>query len=205
MTGKIIISIFDSIPLWVMILPIVLCSVVSLAVIIERSLYYRKMNVDYRLLAINVSEKLQDGNTEEAGKILGSNGGTLVDMMKNVVLEWSASGNREGLILDQAEKSMRTVERFGGVISTIATVSPMLGLLGTVTGMMKSFSSLATFGPSAQDLLAQGITEALITTALGLMVAIPSIMFYNFMVSKSEVYTREIEFIANAFIDVQEN
>lgn len=205
MTGKIIISIFDSIPLWVMIFPIVMCSVVSLAVIIERSLYYRKMNVDYRVLAINISEKLQVGSNEEAGKLLGSHGGTLVDMMKNIVLDWSSSVNREGLILDQAEKSMRTVERFGGVISTIATVSPMLGLLGTVTGMMKSFSSLASLGPSAQDLLAQGITEALITTALGLMVAIPSIMFYNFMVSKSEVYTREIEFIANAFIEIQDN
>jgi len=188
-----------------MIFPIVMCSVVSLSVIIERSLYYRKMNVDYRLLVANISEKLQGGNNEEAGKLLGAYGGTLVDMMRNIVLDWSTSANREGLVLDQAEKSVRTVERFGGVISTIATVSPMLGLLGTVTGMMKSFSSLASFGPSAQDLLAQGITEALITTALGLMVAIPSIMFYNFMVSKSEVYTREIEFIANALIEIQEN
>lgn len=204
MTGKFIISIFDSIPLWVMILPILVCSIIALAVALERTLYYRKMRIDYRLLASSVSEKLKGGSQEEADKLLESYEGSLAVMMRNITGNWSTSPNREAMVLDEAERSQRSVERFGGIISTIATVSPMLGLLGTVTGMMKSFSSLATFGPSAQDLLAQGITEALITTALGLMVAIPSIMFYNFMVSRSETYTREIEFIANSFIDIEE-
>ncbi len=202
MTGKIIISIFDSIPLWVMILPILLSSIVALAVIIERSLFYRKINHDYRLLVNSIRDKVRGDRLTDAEKMLDAYGGPVVNMMKRVIEDWNSIDDREGYIQDLAEKSVRTVERFGGVISTIATVSPMLGLLGTVTGMMKSFSSLASMGPSAQDLLAQGITEALITTALGLMVAIPSIMFYNYMVSKSEIFTREIEYVANSLIEL---
>jgi biopolymer transport protein ExbB len=78
----------------------------------------------------------------------------------------------------------------------------MLGLLGTVTGMMKSFSSLSKMGPSARDMLAQGITEALITTALGLLVAIPAIIFYNYMVSQIERFVREVEYISNYLNDL---
>ena len=104
----------------------------------------------------------------------------------------------EQLIMDESENTIRVIEKYGGIISTVATVSPMLGLLGTVTGMMKSFSSLAKQGTSAQEMLAQGITEALITTALGLLVAIPSMIFYNYMVSKVEFYINEVEYIANS-------
>ncbi len=204
MTGKIIISIFDSIPLWVMILPILVSSIISLAIIIERFLFYRRINFDYRLLVNSVRDKVRAGRLADAGAMLDSYSGPIIEMMTRFVKDGGVTDDREGLVADLAEKGVRNVERFGGVISTIATVSPMLGLLGTVTGMMKSFSSLASMGPSAQDLLAQGITEALITTALGLLVAIPSIMFYNYMVSRSELFTREIEFVANSLVEMQE-
>ena len=202
MTGKIIISIFDSIPLWVMISPILFCSVVILAVFIERMVFYKGISLDYRLLAVSVAEKLQRGEDEEAEALISGYRGPISEMMRRIVKTWRDKGDREVRMRDLAEQAMRSIEKFGGVVSTVGTVSPMLGLLGTVTGMMKSFSSLASMGPSAQNLLAQGITEALITTALGLLVAIPSIIFYNYMVSRVEIFQKDVEYIANTLLDL---
>jgi biopolymer transport protein ExbB len=202
MTGKIIISIFDSIPLWVMILPIGICSIIALAVIIERSLFYRSISADYRHLMSKLTTPLKNGDRAEARSFLNRYSGKIAVMIENIMERSADKSEKDIIVRDEAEKTVRYIEKFGATISTIATISPMLGLLGTVTGMMKSFSGLATFGPSAQDLLAQGITEALITTALGLMVAIPSMIFYNYMATKTDIFIREIEFISNSFIDL---
>jgi biopolymer transport protein ExbB len=200
MSGKIIISIFDSIPLWVMLLPIFICSITVFAVFIERIIFYKNIRMDYRLLVSGISAKLREGSLESAMAICAPYRGPLIEMIKKMLLYWNDAGDAELRIRDPAETTIRSIERFANLTATIGTVSPMLGLLGTVTGMMKSFSGLANMAPTS-DLLAQGITEALITTALGLMVAIPSIIFYNYLVSKAETYTREIEYIANIFFE----
>ncbi len=206
MTGKVIISIFDSIPLWIMILPIGICSVVALAIFIERVIFYRTIDTDYRVLMNSLIEKIKSNSINDAKLVCsGYKSQVIIKSIYNILDEWNNISDKEVVIRDESHKAIRAIEKFGGVISTIATISPMLGLLGTVTGMMKSFSGLAKLGPSAQDLLARGITEALITTALGLMVAIPSMMFYNYMVSKVDFFMREIEFIANSFAEAGKN
>ena len=86
-------------------------------------------------------------------------------------------------------------------LKVLAAVAPLLGLLGTVTGMMKSFSGLARSGPMAHDLLAHGISEALITTAFGLLVAIPSLIFYNYLVVRIEHYIKDVENVANDLLE----
>ncbi|MFW6364904.1 MAG: MotA/TolQ/ExbB proton channel family protein [Spirochaetota bacterium] len=93
------------------------------------------------------------------------------------------------------------IERYSGAVSTIATVSPMFGLLGTVTGMMKSFSALSAIDVEAQNMLAYGIAEALVTTATGLVVAIPAVIFYNYMVTKSGFLIKQLEIILNSVHD----
>lgn len=202
MTGKIIISIFDSIPMWVMLLPIFICSVVVLAVFIERMIFFKGINADYRLMVNGVSAKLAEGQTDSALALCSDYKGPVVDMIKKIISS-PAEGDIELNISNIAGKTIGSVERFGTLVATIGTVAPMFGLLGTVTGMMKSFSSLSAFGASSRDLLAQGITEALITTALGLTVAIPSIIFYNYLVSKAESVAKEIEYAANVMLNAK--
>jgi len=196
-----IISLFESLPLWVMLLPILACSILLTAIFLERFFFYRKINFDYQTLAEKAKVALEkDQNFRKdfiANNFLKSNPLSL--MIKNILLKWDLSSDKESLIRGIASESIAKIEKYAGTVSTIATVSPMFGLLGTVTGMMRSFSGLAEYGPAVQTQLAQGITEALITTALGLMVAIPALIFYNYLVAKANFYIKEIEYLANIF------
>lgn len=204
MDGIFFISIFDSIPLWVMLAPIFLCSIILLAVIIERSFFYKKIDVDYSIVLENVIMNIQSNRISEARLCVEDKKGPFFLLIKNIISKWDGS-DKELVIRDHSEKTVRLIERYGGVISTIASIAPMLGLLGTVTGMMKSFSALADLGASVQNQLARGITEALVTTALGLCVAIPAVIFYNYMVTRIEILVRDVEIIANEFISLNQN
>lgn len=200
MESHVLISIFDSIPIWVMIIPIVLCSVIALAVIIERIIFYKRIDFDYTLIIGNVSDFIKANQIDKAAILCERYGGAIIQIIKTVIGNFSLKGNRERMITEASESAVKRIEKNVSILATISTIAPMLGLLGTVTGMMKSFSGLSKIGPAAHDLLAYGIAEALITTALGLIVAIPSLIFYNYMVAKVEYYIKEVERIANVLL-----
>lgn len=202
MDSGVIISLFDSIPLWVMILPILICSVIAIAIIIERSIFFRKINHDYRLIVANNLRLVEDKKIDEARAMNRRYGGPIVGIIDLVMNRLESDNLRERIIMESSEEAIRTIEKYVGTISTVATISPMLGLLGTVTGMMKSFSGLSKIGQAAHDLLAYGIAEALITTAMGLLVAIPSLIFYNYMVSRVDYYIKEVEYVANTLSEI---
>jgi biopolymer transport protein ExbB len=202
MNSGVIISLFDSIPLWVMILPILLCSVIAIAVIIERSIFFKKINYDYRLIVANNLRLVEEKKIDEARALNRRYSGPIVGMIEVVMNRLESKKLRERIIMESSEEAIRTIEKYVGTISTVATISPMLGLLGTVTGMMKSFSGLSKIGQAAHDLLAYGIAEALITTAMGLLVAIPSLIFYNYMVSRVDYYIKEVEYVANTLSEI---
>ena len=86
------------------------------------------------------------------------------------------------------------------VLETVAGVSPLLGLLGTVLGMIKVFQQVSEVGVGQANLLAGGISEAILTTAAGLFIAIPSLVFYNLYSSRAESLILEIEKYANILL-----
>jgi len=92
------------------------------------------------------------------------------------------------------------MERFLGAIAVCATVSPLLGLLGTVTGMIRTFESITAYGAGDVRLLAGGIREALVTTEAGLFVAIPLLLAHAFLSGRIERLTAELEHRAAEFI-----
>lgn len=204
MESHVIISIFDSIPIWVMILPIIVCSIIALAVIIERIIFYKKIDFDYTLIIGNVSDFIKANQIDKAAILCERYGGVIIQIIKTVISNFHLKDNKERVVAEASERAVKGIEKNISTLATISTIAPMLGLLGTVTGMMKSFSGLSKIGPAAQDLLAYGIAEALITTALGLIVAIPSLIFYNYMVSKVENYIKEVERVANALLTTGE-
>ena len=191
-----LLSIFDFIPVWVTFLPIAVCSVILLAVVIERLIFFR---IAQNSLASDLDKffaALSTGGREKALGVAVQSGSIIV---KTLSVFFQIPDGHDPAVYFQfvAEKTQRKIERYIAVVSTIATISPMFGLLGTITGMMKSFGALSKSGASSQELLAAGIAEALLTTAFGLIVAIPALIFHNYLISKSSALVKELEINAN--------
>jgi len=202
MSGETLIAFFTSFPMWVTIVPIFICSVISAAAIIERYVFFRKIDHDYRAIVKSVSHYARSGKPGEAASFCEGYPGPLIDIMKGVLAGYGNGEDREGEILGTSRAAVTSLERNVGVIATIATVSPLLGLFGTVTGLLKSFVALYRGGPDASALLSYGVAEALLTTILGLIVAIPSWILYNYMVSRVEFFMRETEYISNSMMQI---
>lgn len=174
--------------------PIILCSIISLTIIIERAWTLRRKNVVPGDLGAQVQdwasrheldrrhlEQLRGGSV--LGRILAAG---LVNRHRSRHLIKEA-------IEDTGRHVVHELERFLNTLGTIAGISPLLGLLGTVIGMIKVFSSIMVHGVGDANQLAGGISEALITTAAGLTVAIPSFFFYRYYKGKVEAYVVSME------------
>ena len=106
---------------------------------------------------------------------------------------------REELIVEVDESAGAYLGKWFTVIGTIGTVSPLLGLLGTIVGMIQAFDSIAKAGTGDPRVVAAGISMALITTATGLVIAIPAIVFHKYLMKKADTSRNKIEIYAHAF------
>lgn len=180
---------------WMM-LPILICSVVSMAIVIERfwSLQSRRItpvNLVAQVWQWSRTGVLDDRRIESlrAGSPLGRvlAAGLINRDYEREVMKESIEEVGRHVVYELA--------RYLNTLGTVAAVSPLLGLLGTVIGMIKVFAAITTAGVGDASILAGGISEALITTAAGLSIAIPTLMFYRYFRSRVEglVVTMEQE------------
>ncbi len=165
---------------------IILVSLIATIIIIERLIYFRRIRTDEETLISRLKSTLQKAHFDEALSICENNPCPITNLMK-VGIEhriYPKHVVREA-ILDAASLETPSLERYLSALGTIAHIAPLLGLLGTVTGNIRAFGVLGAFGAVGDPgLLAKGISEALITTAAGIIVSIPAIIFYNYLVSK---------------------
>ena len=121
----------------------------------------------------------------------------MANVFKAGVLKWGRSAIEiEQSVLDEGERSSNHLRRYLRLINGVATVCPLLGLLGTVLGMIHAFDSIATVSSATTDpkaLIATGISQALLTTAAGLTVAIPALIAYIFFCSRVDKHVMEID------------
>jgi biopolymer transport protein ExbB len=170
----------------IIIVVILLLSVVGAAIIIERLLYFRKIVVDEDKMISRLKETLKKGHFDEAISICENNPSPVTNLMKvGIEHRQYEQSTVKDAIVDAANMEIPKMERYLSALGTIAHIAPLLGLLGTVTGNIRAFGVLGQFGAVGDPaLLAKGIAEALITTAAGIIVSIPAIIFYNYLVSK---------------------
>jgi biopolymer transport protein ExbB len=165
---------------WLMI-PILICSVLSLAISLERAISLREKNVAPRDLMSSVwlwiqSDQMTNERMQEI-KESSALGAVIIAGLN------SASLSRERMqesIQETATSVVHDLERNLTALGTIASITPLLGLLGTVLGMIKVFSAIMIEGSGNAGVLAGGISEALITTAAGMFVAIPTLIFHRY-------------------------
>jgi len=165
---------------------IISLSVVAAVIIIERLLFFRKIRLDEEKMINRLKSTLQKSHFDEALSICENNPSPITNLMRVGIEHRSyPSETIKQTILDAANLEIPSMEKHLPALGTITHIAPLLGLLGTVTGNISAFGVLSRLGSVGDPgLLAKGIAEALLTTAAGLIVAIPAIIFYNYLVSK---------------------
>jgi biopolymer transport protein ExbB len=176
------------------------CSVVMLAVALERGLYYwrRRDNPDATLR--EALERVRSGDYDKADWTVRQCRHPLGTAAANVFANPRATqGEVEEKLHVALSGEKLLLERNLAVLGTLATIAPLIGLLGTVWGIMRAFHDMALTGSAAPSVVAAGVAEALVTTAAGLVVAVPALLLYNHfarrmnvMLTVAENHTRAI-------------
>ena len=188
-------------PIW----PLLLCSVAALALILERLLSLRTARVaPPRLLdeVISVTRANLPG-AEVVNKLADNSvlGTVLASGLRAVIAEPRISPESlRGTFESAGRAAVPRMERYLNTLGTIASAAPLLGLMGTVIGMIEIFGSQAPTGGNNPALLAHGISVALYNTAFGLMIAIPSLMFYRYFRGLVDAYTLDMEQAADRLV-----
>ncbi|MEN3186028.1 MAG: MotA/TolQ/ExbB proton channel family protein [Atribacterota bacterium] len=186
--------------------PIVACSVVSLAIFLERwyVLRHAKEEVKKYLRAVRkaLSRKDLQGVLEITQKFQMPASRIILAGLKKYFAGQPKEA-REAMEI-KAMQELPFYERRLSTLVVIANISPLLGLLGTVTGMIKTFSVIAAVGVGKPTEMAGGISEALLTTAAGLSVAIPTVVIHHYLSRLSEHIVSDIERLSTELLDVME-
>ncbi len=180
------------------ILPLLICSVAALALVIERLSSLRRMRVaPARLLDEVISVTRAHLPPSDVVNKLADNsvlGTVLASGLRAVIAEPRITEPALRNTFETAGRAaVHRLERYLNTLGTIASAAPLLGLMGTVIGMIEIFGSQAPGGGSNPALLAHGISVALYNTAFGLMIAIPSLMFYRYFRGLVDAYTLDME------------
>jgi biopolymer transport protein ExbB len=186
---------------------IILCSVIALAVVIERLWQLYRSRINTEEFMEDIAETLRRNKIMEAIDKCNATPGPIAQILKAGILKHDRSRVEiKEAIEDAGLHEVPRLEKNLGVLATIAHISPLLGLLGTVTGMVHSFQVIEQKAVSLMPVnpgdLAGGIWEALITTVAGLSVAIPTYVAYNFLVSKVDGFVLEMEKSATDLVNI---
>lgn len=186
-------------------------SVASLLVMFERIVVFSKSRSESVVFAEKMAKLLSGGDLgQAAGSGLTKNVGHLGRVINSGLTAFKiAPKDKEAAVESiaralerQAAREVQTFKRGLGVLATVGSTAPFVGLLGTVMGIVNSFQSMAATGSGGLGTVSAGIAEALVTTAFGLLVAIPAVMAFNFLQGWVDARAVDISESSNEFLDV---
>ncbi|MEM9172378.1 MAG: MotA/TolQ/ExbB proton channel family protein [Pseudomonadota bacterium] len=175
--------------IWV--IPILLFALISLSIAAHKTLQFMRLPT----LDTALHRKLQKTLTSDSGQD-NSDIPAFVRPLVNVLQQSISDNQREDQIFDYLLQQRARLNRRIGAIAVTATVSPLLGLLGTVSGMISTFRAMTVFGSGDPSVVSGGISEALVTTELGLVVAVPSLIAHALLKRKADAYAAQLETMA---------
>ena len=185
--------------------PILICSVISLAIIIERFWSLQQKRIVPKYLVAQVWQWAKAGhlNNKRIQNL------SVASPLGRILAAGLVNRSHEREVMKESIEEVgrhvaHSLDRFLNTLGTIASISPLLGLLGTVIGMIKVFAVITTHGVGDASILAAGISEALLTTAAGLSVAIPTLMFHRFFRGKVDELVMTMEQEALKMVEVMQ-
>ncbi len=186
--------------------PIIFCSIVALAIFLERLWVLRRKNIIPQNFINNVEGLLKKQKISEAVFLCQND----MSSIAKIFLAGLRSTQKgmwlvKEAIEERGSREATILEKNVDILSTIANLTPLLGLLGTVSGMIKTFNAISVQGIGNPAPLAGGIAEALITTATGLCIAIPTLVCYRFLKDKASSLIFEMEENSIRLVDLMDN
>lgn len=182
--------------------PILFCSIIGWAIFMERFFAYVQIRRELFRLRTKVSDLLSSNRPEDALEICQQGRSPLARILVVILKNRGASrAHLKSLAEEVGEREAVFLQRYLGLLATIANVSPLLGLLGTVLGMINAFNVIAAEGVGTPATLGGGISEALITTAAGLTVAVPMLLVHRYLSARSDRLTLELEEASMKIVD----
>ena len=183
--------------------PLLACSVLIIAFSIERSWFLQKRlicpdGLSNQIKTLMDNDMIDKRHAEEISN-LSSLGFLLINCIKYKNLPRE---NLESKIEEKATEVQYSLERNLTMLGTTATISPLIGLLGTVVGMITAFTGLTETSGANPDLLAAGISQALITTAFGLLIAVPGLVLHKYFEHKIKYLLISLQTEVSDFIDI---
>jgi biopolymer transport protein ExbB len=182
---------------------LLICSIVAIAIVIERLVFFSTQHGDTKGLLRQLGQRIAADDVDGAIKVCRQNKGMLPRILEFGLLrgEKNRADITDALSIALMEH-LNALERNLGVIGTIAVIAPFVGLSGTVLGIIKAFNDIALKGNSSPAVVAAGVSEALITTFAGLIVAIVSVIFFNYFKTRIKAYNQEMIVAANQLAEM---
>jgi biopolymer transport protein ExbB len=183
--------------------PIALCSIFALGIFLERLWTYIRVQKELRELAHQVEPLVAKDRHDEAVAVCHQSDSPLAQVFLAALRAAGRSRDQiKAVVEETGRREAAPLQRFLGLMGTIATISPLLGLLGTVLGMIRAFNVIATQGMGTPATLGGGISEALVTTAAGMTVAIPVILAHRYLTSRLDHLSIEMEEYSLRLVDL---
>jgi len=174
--------------------PIFFSSLLAIAIFFERMFFLKSIKTSTRKFGNRISDLIRKGNINFAISVCRKNFTPISQIILAALLKHGSSREEiKEVIEDTARHEITILERNLPILATIGNIAPLLGLLGTVFGMIKAFQVVSVVGVGNPGALAGGISEALLTTAFGLSVAIPTIVAYNYLAHRVDRQIKEME------------
>lgn len=184
---------------------IFLCSLVATTIFIERLLFLRRSETDINDLVVKLRPKIQDGNIVGAVEVCEATPGAI----SRIILRGLTRHNKTSAEIEQAMEvtamnEISKLEKNAKILSLLAHVAPLIGLLGTVLGFIQAFSEMRMSGLAdiSTTRIGEAMEYALITTAAGLAVAIPCVIAYNYIVSRIEAFVLDMKTTSHEVVDM---
>ena len=187
--------------------PILFCSIVALAVVIDRFLALRRAKINLPAFLVRIRGFIKNKDMNGAASFCLREKSPIANMVRKGLKKFGMGHERVKEAIENAgRQEVSKLEKGLSILATVAGVAPLLGFLGTVTGMIQAFMRIEDLaGAASPSDLAGGIWEALLTTAFGLIVGIPAYVAYNYFLSWVTKFVADMETVANDVVDTMQD
>jgi len=180
------------------------CSVLSIAIIVQRCLYYRsRSRINRKDFMEKIKKEIEKGGVKQALEICKTHDTPFSSV---VYAGLSFFGHNEKEISNNMEREIvietTTLENFTAIVGTIGSVAVYIGLFGTVLGIIRAFHDISASSAGGINVVIRGISEALACTAAGLCVAVPAVIAYNFFIKRIDAFIKDMELCASETMDL---